>query len=351
MHSFLSFTLEESYINFGDYNLEQKFHHYNQLLFANKVPPCPVTWSTDLKRQAGITKFTRRGREFVPGTMQIEISSRYKRTEEMLNSTLIHEMIHAFWISNGHPEENHGFRFQAMAQRCTEATGIPVAITDTATDLELTIEKNVETTVLLCRRKEQWFAIFYTGTAFDDHKTQDQMKAYWGRSGVLPEGFSNDISVIRVQSSLSAKYKASRTVAQTKWYGISEREAQEILQHGKTLFKIVSGSVSREEAAGQLPSKPTLVVMHTNTRTGECGASFYMPQLGRDFNSLNAIKDRAQSYRRAGYNVEIFNSNSTIFSRGYKMLRNPNNASGYRLKPDTVAELRRTAQYLERWMQ
>jgi len=162
----------------------------------------------------------------------------------MLNSILIHEMIHAFWIANGHPEENHGFRFQAMAQRCTETTGIPISSTDIATDLELTIEKNVETTVLLCQHKSgQWYAIFYTGTAFDDHKTQDQMKAYWGRAGVLPLGFSNDISVIRIQSSLSVKYKASRTVAQTKWYGISDREAQEILQHGKTLFKIVSGSV------------------------------------------------------------------------------------------------------------
>lgn len=350
MQTFLQFY--EGYINFGDYNLEHKFHHYNTLLFESKIPVCPIVWSDYIrvgsKSAAGLTTFTSRGREYIPGTMKIEISTRFKRTEEMLDSTLIHEMIHAYWIVNGHPKEQHGFLFQSMAHQCQQKTGIPIAITDLSTDLELTIENSVETTVLTVQdlRTKQWYAIFYGGTAFDDPKKQNELKAYWGRAGTLPRAFNNEIFVIKVQSSLMTKYKASRSISQTRWFGISDRESQDIFQHGKILFKIVSGSVSAEEAAKQMPSKPTLVVLRTNTRTNESTATFYMPNVNPD-----VVRSTWRGSYHAGYNVEIFTTNTTVFNRGFKMLRDPNRSIYYNVKPDTVAELRRNAHYLEQWMQ
>jgi hypothetical protein len=345
--------LDEGFINFGDFNLEQKFHYYNQLLFGNKVPPCPIVWS-DLKGKVGLTTFMHRGRELVPGSMKIEISTRFKRTEEMLNSTLIHEMIHGYLAVKGYPDEQHGFRFRAVAYQCTQTTGITIAVTDLLTDLELTSPHDVETTVLFCQstRDKQWFGIFYNGTAFDDPRKQNELKAYWGRAGVLPNSFgNNEILVIKVQSSLMTKYNTTRSISHQKWYGVSESEAQDILQHGKILFKIVSGSVSHEDAAKMMPSKMTLVVLRTNPRTNETAVCFYMPNLGHDIFSLRAIKENWQKYFHHGYNVEIFFANTTVFNRGFKMLRDPNKVTIYVLKPDTVAELRRTAQYLERWVQ
>jgi hypothetical protein len=339
-------------MNFGDYNLEHKFHFYNQLLFSNKIPPCPVVWS-DLKEEVGLTTYTSRGREIVPGTMKIEISTRYKRAEQDLDSTLIHEMIHALLAVSGYPKEKHGFRFQSIAYHCGKVTGITISLSDKRADLELAVERNVETTVLFCQdmRKKIWFGIFYDGTAFDNPKKQNELRAYWGRPHVLPPGFSNEVFVIKVLSSLMTKYHAARTINQKSWIGVSEKEAQDVFQHGKIMFKIVSGSVSHEEAAKSLPSKLTLVVLRTNIRNGEMTATFYMPNLGRDYASLQTIKNKWHQPEVRSYNVEIFFTNTTVFDRGFKMLRDPNKGTYYPVKSDTVEELRRNAQYIERWIQ
>ena len=359
MHSFLSFTLEEGYINFGDYNLEQKFHHYNQILFDNSIPLCPIVWNENIrvgsKEAAGLTTFSHRNRELIPGTMKIQISTRFKRSEEMLDSTLIHEMIHAYWAVHGFPDEQHGMRFKALAYKCQKMTGIEIPVTDTLTNLELTNEKNVETTVLFrhyaasFRQPEGWYAIFYNGTAFDDARKQDELKAFWGFPGKMKEG--EEILVIKVHGSYIAKYGGARTIKQDTWRGVSNSEAEEILQHGRIMFKITAGSVSKETAIANFPTKEALIVLKTNTRTHETIGAFYVPQIAHDLTKLTVLRDHWKEWHKMGYDVDIFLTHSNIFSRGFSMQRDPKSARYYMIKGPTVDDLRKNARYIEQWRQ
>jgi hypothetical protein len=356
MQGFLQYiaALEESYINFGDYNLENKFHHYNTILFDNQIPPCPIVWTDNLKSgskaAAGLTTFTHRGREYVPGTLKIQLSTRFKRSEQEVDSTLIHEMIHAYLIVSGYPDENHGFRFLAQAHRTEQITGIKIAVTDALSDLELTDETFTETTVLLKKyRQTSWDAIFYSGTAFDDAQKQNELKAYWGRPGRLPAG--EEILVIKLHSNLLMKYGGRRTINQTKWHIISTNEVNDILQRGQIMFKIEPGSASHDFATNNLPTKETLVAMRTNTRTNQSEGAFYVPQLANDRAKLQLIMDKWKEFHNYGYNVDIFLTTTTVFNRGFKMQRDPNKASYYVFRSDTIEDVRRNARYLAQWHQ
>jgi hypothetical protein len=349
MLSFRKFVaLAEDYINFGDYNLQHKFNHYNQLLFQNQIPPCPIEWA-DLKTQAGLTTFTQRGRAFVPGSMTIKITTRFKRSEQQLDSTLIHEMIHAFLATHGHPDENHGFRFQHLAKLCGEKVGIQISITDQLSDMELTHDDHVLTTALLWRHTDgKYSALFYSGTAFDDHEKQNQLKSFWGLPGRIRPG--DDITAIKVMSSLAMKYGKRTGIAQSEWSIISSAEVHDLLQHGQIMFRIEPNSISHAEALSTLPTKDMLCVFRTNTRTNEIAASFYQPLIAKDRVKLQTLMDKWQGYFRAGFNVEIFTTKSINFNR-FVMMRDPNRGTFYNLKPDTAGEMRRNAQYLAQWIQ
>jgi SprT-like family len=349
MLSFSKFVaLTEDYINFGDYNLQHKFNHYNQLLFQNQIPECPITWA-DLKGQAGLTSFSRRGRMYEPGTLKIQISNRFKRSEQDLDSTLIHEMIHAFLITHGHPDENHGFHFQHLAKLCGEKVGIHISISDQLSDMELANDEHVLTTALLWHHSDgKYSAVFYAGNFFDDHEKQNQLKSFWGLPGRIRPG--ENITVLKVMTDLARKYGKKTEIAQSKWSMISDKEVHDLLQHGQFMFRIEPNSVSHTDALDTLPTKDMLVVFNTNTRTNNVSASFYMPLIARDPAKLQKLFDRWKDYHRMGYNIEIFTTKSINYSR-FTAQRDPSKGTYYSLKPDTVAELRRNAHYLAQWIQ
>jgi hypothetical protein len=358
MQGFLQYiaALEESYINFGDYNLENKFHHYNTVLFDNHVPACPVVWTENLKNgsrsAAGLTTFNHIGRNLVPGSLKIQISTRFKRSEQDLDATLVHEMIHAFLVVQGFPEENHGFRFLAQAHRVEQMLGLKIPVTDDLSALELTNDAFTTTTVLLKTYRQSWDAIFYSGTMFDDPRKQDELKAFWGVPGRLSA--HEEIRVIKIQSNLLMKYGGARTVKQTKWHIISPTEIADIMQRGQIMFTITPGSVSHEFAAANLPTKEALVVTRTNTRTHEIAVAFYLPGIARDTLKMQILKEKWHSWYAAGYDVDIFLTTTTALNRGFVMQRDPSKGSYYIMRPNnlgTVDELRRNANYLERWHQ
>jgi SprT-like family len=348
MIPFRKFILTEDHINFGDYNLQAKFHHYNQLLFQNQIPPCPIMWA-ELKGQAGLTTFTKQtSRTILPGSMKIEISNKFKRSEQELDSTVIHEMIHAFLATHGHPDENHGLYFQTLATKCGEKVGIHISLTDQLMDMELAHEDRVMTTALLRSKKDgSYSAVFYSGTAFDEPKKQDQLKAFWGAPGRITQG--EEIFVVKLMTGLMGKYGRKTEIAQANWSIISASEARDIFQHGQIMFKIQPDSISHEEAINMQPAKDMLCVFRTNTRTGDVFGSFYQPNMVKDHVKMQKLKDYWEGLFRSGYNVEIFTTKSVNYSR-FVMMREPK-GTFYNLKPPTVAEMRRNAHYLVQWIQ
>jgi|GEM_PF-2879155 len=48
--------------------LQAKFDHYNELLFPEGVPPCPLAFA-DLKDMAGATYYKTQGTRILPGSV------------------------------------------------------------------------------------------------------------------------------------------------------------------------------------------------------------------------------------------------------------------------------------------
>jgi predicted SprT family Zn-dependent metalloprotease len=93
----------------------QLFREYNQLVFANQLPPeLQLVWNPKLQRTAGYCAFiTRAGKR----EARIELSEKVLDSEDRLRKTLAHEMCHAAqWLLDGVSKPPHGAAFWRWAQ-------------------------------------------------------------------------------------------------------------------------------------------------------------------------------------------------------------------------------------------
>ena len=350
MLSFLQF-LTESPVIAGDYSLESKFDHFNRTLFEGRIPPCPLNWAY-INHAGGITYYTSFGRTIIPGTLRIEINTKFKRTEQNLDALLIHEMIHAFLaVTSGDGDGKHGWRFQSMAHKLSAQVGYQIPLKDDVGDLEVTNDEKPLTTVVMYKDRKQrcWFANYYSATAFDSPAKMDELAAFWGQPDKLKD--EEEMLVIKLHTNLGTKYGMSRSVTNKKWWRVSPAEEEDIMAHGQIMRRILPGSVSKEDAINQMPSKLTLVVLQTNKLRNTTYATFYVPSIAQDPLKMAKLIEKWKGYHEPGVrDIEIFTTNSTIFSRGIKMTRDETSGMYYNLKPDSIAELRRNAKYIQRWI-
>jgi hypothetical protein len=349
--------LAESPVIEGDYSLEHKFDTYNRLLFDGRIPRCPITWG-ELKSAGGTTYYSTNGRTILPGSLRIVMNTKFKRTEQGLDALVIHELVHAFLaVTTGDGDGRHGWRFQSQAHRCSSIVGFQIPLGDTINDLELTNDEKKMTTVVMYNHKGQsgftgrdgWYANYYSGTAFDTPKKMDELVAFWGSEDRLKPG--QEMLVIKIETNLAIKYGLSKTVRQVTWHPLSPSEEEDIMRRGQVIRKILPNSVSDEEAMNKLPTKQALVVLQTNLQRNTIYAVFLVPTIARDMTKMVKLRDKWRPYYEPGVrNIEIFLSTSTLFSRGYKMKKDETSGSTYILKPDQIAELRRNAIYIERWV-
>jgi len=128
--------LTESLISNTQYPLEERYKFFNQRLFHNGLPDVKLSWLND-KNQSGITraKTTSSGeRQLIPGSITIELSSLFKRSMEVFDAILIHEMIHVYFYSINDFVEGHGSKFQQMAKRFSTQLGFQIPLTDSMKD-------------------------------------------------------------------------------------------------------------------------------------------------------------------------------------------------------------------------
>jgi hypothetical protein len=320
-------------------------------LFDGKLPTIPISWAL-IKDAGGVTYYKGRGygRPIVPGSLRMEISTRFKRTEQGLDAILIHEMIHAYLASTyGDGDGKHGYRFQSMAHILTAKVGFQIPLTDDTRELEVTHDEQELATVLMSKHiTKGWHANFFSGTAFDNPKKMDELVAFWGTPGRLKEG--EEILVIKIRTNLMHKYARRKGVAQMDWYKLSSAEEENILQHGQIIRRILPGSVSHEDAASRMPVKDVLVVLQTTPGVPGGQSTFLMPNIARDPVKLKRLIDKWKPYHNFKNHIEIFTTKSTLFNTPrFSMFRDEEKGSYYNLKPESVEELRRNAQYIERW--
>ncbi len=117
-------------------NLEIIFDYYNQKLFNNELPKIPVKFSDDIDC-AGIChcdffmkkmhpKLNLLQNYYVPNTLLIEISSKYKDNYQRIEAILLHEMTHAWFYSYDKPKIGHGKKFRKKIRKLSAKAGFKI---------------------------------------------------------------------------------------------------------------------------------------------------------------------------------------------------------------------------------
>lgn len=106
--------------------LQKMFEDYNQKFFDSVIPNIPVKFNV-LDEPFGICHVKRENGKLRP--VLIEINCKYNMPIDILKSTLLHEMIHAY-TAIIHPgvyvHDAHGWIFEEQAERISKLTGIQV---------------------------------------------------------------------------------------------------------------------------------------------------------------------------------------------------------------------------------
>ena len=242
-------TLEENHITHTEYQLEQKFAHYNKLLFANKIPDLPLFFGP-LKRAGGVTTYrtntTSLGRvEYIPGTLSITLSNSFRREESGFDGILIHEMIHALLASNGHPKHDHGPLFTGIAKKCESIVGFKVPLTDAVLDLELTDKSVKKVDGALRSVNGKWYIGFFAANTLSDERVADLNTWYGGPYRLSPD---DEIILFRGETDLLPKYPAKRWTDYYKVlnrvYAVRDVDRENLLKDAKILAVIKRGSHS-----------------------------------------------------------------------------------------------------------
>lgn len=111
--------------------LKEKFNRYNALIFAGRLPDVPIL-ICEAKTFAGqcrskVRRLPDGRREHYDFT--IKISNKFSQTEEELDDTLIHEMIHYFIALHGFEDTStHGQLFKAMIHSINASHGRNITI-------------------------------------------------------------------------------------------------------------------------------------------------------------------------------------------------------------------------------
>lgn len=112
------------------------FNEFNRKAFGGKLDSVTVQWSTKLQTTAGLTRIRKSGQNMKPGVplrrvATIELSTKVLDSQERLESTLLHEMVHAAaWILDDQCKPPHGKYFWKWARiAMKEIPGIEVTTT------------------------------------------------------------------------------------------------------------------------------------------------------------------------------------------------------------------------------
>lgn len=133
--------------------IQQKFAEYNALIFKNALPPLPMRIG-NAKSTLGGVSFKRHRRP--DGTIEfsnfkLTISARLDLPENVVQDTLIHEMIHYYILNKQlHDTSPHGQLFKQLMRHINQHFGRHITITHHS----LPDERQQDT-----RKKEHWICI------------------------------------------------------------------------------------------------------------------------------------------------------------------------------------------------
>lgn len=116
--------------------IEEKFHEYNAMCFGGKLPKVPILLS-QAKTYIGICTFKKNTSLFGksrPYDFKLHFSTRLDLPQNVLEDTIIHEMIHLYiGVNNIKDTSPHGKVFLSFMQQINEEFGRNITISHKAT--------------------------------------------------------------------------------------------------------------------------------------------------------------------------------------------------------------------------
>ncbi len=116
--------------------ITEKFHEYNELFFGGKLPTVPILLS-QAKTYIGICMFKKKTtflHESRPYDFKLCFSTRLDLPQNVLEDTIIHEMIHLYiGVNNIKDSSPHGNIFKSFMHQINEKFGRNISISHKAT--------------------------------------------------------------------------------------------------------------------------------------------------------------------------------------------------------------------------
>ena len=119
--------------------IEKKFDEFNRRMFAGRLPRVPVELANATSFLGQIVYRQERGADGCQSycDFRLRISERREYSEDVLDDTIIHEMIHLLILWNGlHDTSTHGAIFKSVMESINAAYGRHVTVRHRATEEE-----------------------------------------------------------------------------------------------------------------------------------------------------------------------------------------------------------------------
>ena len=246
----------------SDTDLVRRYNHYNKMLFDGKLPQIPIRYAK-LKHAGGkvlyimiapdprpnpvLIRLGRIGRyhgySLKPGSLEMKISDTFSRSDEGLNSLMIHEMIHVYFASQNNFGVGHGDEFINMADKLGQIVGFKIPLKDDIDIDVMELNANLKPIYVVIKNMGTHFNFAIFGKSFIENnlfkvvhileKTYEMNYAIGILAGVSNSEYWNKCAAI-----LPVQRTFSRS---TKWYRLPAKDKETAvvsLKQGKIDFKI-----------------------------------------------------------------------------------------------------------------
>jgi hypothetical protein len=213
----------------GWYNLAAKYAHFNQKLFEGQLPTVPVVWRRIPGHAGRMTAWIEGGRQ-VPHL--IEISDAFKQTEDQLDRTVLHEMVHCWLAVQGKFSSEHDEHFQEACRIISQKFGAPVDQPVSTKDVEVIEEADKVDTGFIIRKR--WYGDFQTILVPYEEMAAELEPLKQMLHGLVAN--KGEIAwMIRAHSFLHYKYPFAETLFAHK---LLPQELERIFSEGRVLAEI-----------------------------------------------------------------------------------------------------------------
>ncbi len=250
---------------FKDYPLVKKFQLFNKLFFDSAIPNnMPVVWGKTGKAVSGTTtgKFKLAPGERKPSgslaaytkmngevyDLKITMSTAVPvRPEWKWDGILLHEMVHAYLITQGYWFENHGSRFLTKVHSVSKEFGRPVPVSDTISPEEMqhvTGKPCVLVTYIDTNRSDMQYSVLMPTWKAKANELKATLRHLWIKYDMEITAFFVPVSKLATRITLSRTLPATR-------YGVSDKTKDMLLTDRKSAVQLWTMNTTDERAVDQ----------------------------------------------------------------------------------------------------